>query len=105
VELALAEPVMVELKRILTVKLGFDPDRWSQAEELLSDIATITVPTQTSLPAISGEPDDDLILACAIAGAADVLVSGDRRHLLPLGTWRGVRIVTPQALLAELRRN
>jgi SnoaL-like domain len=28
--------------------------------------------------------------------------SGDRRHLLPVGEHQGVRIVTPQALLAEL---
>jgi hypothetical protein len=32
----------------------------------------------------------------------DVLVSGDRPHLLPVGEHRGIRIITPQALLAEL---
>ena len=30
-------------------------------------------------------------------------LSGDRRHLLPLGAHAGIRIVTPQAPLAELR--
>jgi predicted nucleic acid-binding protein len=33
----------------------------------------------------------------------DVLVTGDRRHLLPLGEYCGVGILTPQAFLAELR--
>lgn len=34
---------------------------------------------------------------------ANVLVSGDRRHLLPVVEHHGVRILTPQTLLAELR--
>jgi predicted nucleic acid-binding protein len=31
-----------------------------------------------------------------------IIVSGDRKHLLPIVEYSGVRIVTPQALLAEL---
>jgi len=34
-ELILPRPVLVELKRILTEKLSFTPDRWREAEELL----------------------------------------------------------------------
>jgi predicted nucleic acid-binding protein len=52
---------------------------------------------------VTGDPGDDLILACAVQAGVDAVVSGDRRHLLPVGEHRGVRIVTPQALLAELR--
>jgi len=37
-----------------------------------------------------------------VAAGVDVLVSGDRRHLLPVGEHQGIRILTPQALLAEL---
>lgn len=51
---------------------------------------------------MSGDPDDDLVLASAKAGGAEVLVTGDRRHLLPLGEVEGLRVLTPQALLAEL---
>lgn len=52
---------------------------------------------------MTGEPADDLILACAIAAEVEILVSGDRKHLLPVGKRGGVRILTPQVLLAELR--
>jgi predicted nucleic acid-binding protein len=51
----------------------------------------------------TGDPDDDLILARAVQADVEVLVLGDRKHLLPLGTHRGVRVLTPQGLLAELR--
>jgi uncharacterized protein len=103
-ELVLPTPVMVELKRILTGKLGFELDRWRGVEELLHTLATESAAPGKPPEAVTGDPDDDLILACAIQARVDVLVSGDRRHLLPVGERRGVRVITPQALLAELRR-
>jgi predicted nucleic acid-binding protein len=103
-ELVLALPVMVELERILTGKLGFEPERWRQVNELLVEAATEMAPASPTTPeAVTGDPDDDLILSCAIGAGVDVLVSGDRRHLLPVGVHRGVRIVSPQTVLAELR--
>lgn len=53
---------------------------------------------------MTGDPDDDLILACAIHAGADLIVSGDRRHLLPIGGHRSVRVVTAQTLPAEPRK-
>lgn len=102
-ELVLAEPVLGELQRVLTVKLGFEIERVREVSSFLADLAVERIAPSTQPPeAITGDPDDDLILACAVAGGVGVLVSGDRRHLLPLGEHRGVRIVAPQALLAEL---
>lgn len=93
---------MVELERILTGKLGFEPERWRQVEGFLIDLAAELIPPPTSsAEAVTGDPDDDLILACAIEAEMNVLVSGDRRHLLPVGEYRGVRMITPQALLAN----
>jgi predicted nucleic acid-binding protein len=96
---------MVELERILIQKLRFAPQRWRGVEELLRDLAVDEAPMPAAPPhPVSGDPDDDLILACAVAADVEVLVSGDRRHLLPIGEHRGVRVITPQALLAELQR-
>lgn len=43
-------------------------------------------------------PDDDHVIACALAAHADVIVSGDA-HLLKLGTCAGIRILNPDAYL------
>jgi predicted nucleic acid-binding protein len=95
---------MVELERILTGKLGFEPERWRGVEDLLIGLAANLVPAPSDPPEdLTGDPDDDLILASAVQAEVDALVSGDRRHILPVREHRGVRIVTPQALLAELR--
>ena len=40
------------------------------------------------------DPGDDRYLEAALAGAADVIVSGDP-DLLVLGPWRGIEILTP----------
>lgn len=103
IELVLADPVLGELERVLTVKLGFEPERVHKLRTLLIDVANERIAAPDKEPeAITGDPDDDLILSCAVDANIEIVVSGDRRHLLPVGEQRGVRIVTPQALLAEL---
>lgn len=57
------------------------------------------------LPSVSLSPDpmDDRILATAIAGDADLIVSGDKKHMLVLRTADGIPIVTARAALELLR--
>ncbi|HWJ49850.1 MAG TPA: putative toxin-antitoxin system toxin component, PIN family [Solirubrobacteraceae bacterium] len=103
IELVLADPVLDELERVLTVKLGFEPERVREIRALLLDIAVARVdaPTQ-EVEAITGDPDDDVVLACGVNAGVNIIVSGDRRHMLPVREHRGIRIISPQALLAEL---
>lgn len=102
-ELVLLEPVSVELDRILSEKLGFTAERLKEIQALLFDIAigSQQAPSHEPEP-LTGDPDDDLVLACAVEAQVEVLVSGDRKHLLPVGEHQGVRVLTPQAFLAEL---
>ncbi len=103
IELVLADPVLDELVRVLSVKLAFEPERVRDVTTLLSELACARVAAPATAPEpITGDPDDDLILACAVQANVHVVVSGDRKHLLPVGEYRGVRIVTAQTLLAEL---
>lgn len=43
---------------------------------------------------ITADPDDDFVLACAVAARANFIVSGDS-HLLDLGSYQGIRIARP----------
>ena len=43
---------------------------------------------------VKDDPDDNKILGCAVASAADYIISGDN-HLLNLEEFRGIKIVTP----------
>lgn len=102
IELVLAE-VLDELDRVLIMKLGFTAERVRDVATLLSELASARVAAPTTAPeSITGDPDDDLILACSVDAGVQIIVSGDRKHLLPIVEYSGVRIVTPQTLLAEL---
>lgn len=101
-ELVLPTAVVVELERVLHRKFGLDPERRHPGVKTLLDVATDRPPDPASMETVTGDPDDDLILACAVGAEVDVIATGDRKHLLPVEEYRGVRIITPQALLAEL---
>jgi len=51
------------------------------------------------IDAVPNDPKDNPVVATAVAGKADYLVTGDRAHLLPLGEYRGVRMVSPREFL------
>ena len=48
-----------------------------------------------SITAVDDDPDDDKFLEAGVAGSVDYIVSGDR-HLLDLGSFRGIEIVDPR---------
>jgi len=52
-------------------------------------------------PPVSRDPDNDAVLALAIAARADLIVSGDA-DLLVLGAHAGIRIRSPVDMLALL---
>jgi hypothetical protein len=58
----------------------------------------------TDLPTleVSQDPDDNPVLATAVAGEADFLVSGDKRDLLALKIIEKTKIVTARNFLTEL---
>jgi len=102
-ELVLQELVLEELDRVLTDKLGFDRRRRLEAQHRARGAAIAIRPAPSTVAPVTGDAADDTILAVAVEAAAVALVTGDRRHLLPLEEHRGVRLLTPQALLSELR--
>ncbi len=53
--------------------------------------------------AIPEDISDEQILACAIDGEANFIVSGDH-HLINLVSFQNIQIITPQSLLSELER-
>lgn len=97
------------LKRELEEVLG-RPDvrrrvRWSD-ESIAMFInlywaSSMKVNPRMSARGVSPDPDDAAVLEAATEGQADYIVTGDR-DLLDLGSYRGIRIVTPAVFLAIL---
>jgi uncharacterized protein len=99
VVLVTSPPILAELARVLADKLGFEADRVDQVIGQIARIAEVVRPV-SRVEIVSDEPDNR-VLECAREGAADLIVSGDA-HLLELGAFEGIRVLSPSQALALL---
>ena len=99
--LCLSDFIMAETADVLLAKTRLRA-RYRYADETVRDyIAWLLTRAEMvgKLPdvaAVLRDPKDDPILATAVAAQANYLVTGDRAHLLPLGTYANIRIVSPR---------
>ncbi len=49
---------------------------------------------------LASNPADTVVLEAAVEGHATHIVTGDKKHLLPLKAYQGIPIVTPQDFLS-----
>ena len=102
-ELVIGEVVLRELRKALRVKLKLPVAAVTAIEELLREGGVIPKPRAPSNLEVR-DPDDRWILASAIAGHADVLVTGDR-DLLEVAARSPVRIVDPRGFWTLMRKS
>ena len=102
-ELIVAEVVLRELRKALRLKLKLPPAIIATIEELLRENEVIPRPRVPSSLEVR-DPDDRWVLASAIAGRADLLVTGDG-NLLEIAARSPVRIVDPRGFWVLLRKS
>lgn len=98
-------PLLAEFRRVLTYPKLRALIRLSREEEesllrLLVEEAEITAGTLQA-QVVEADPADDAVLACAVEGRADYIVSGDA-HLLSLHAHAGIPIITARHFLGIL---
>ena len=100
-ELCLSRFILEEVAGVLGRKFDWDEEPSSQALRALGNAATVVDPPR--LPEmIEGGHADNRILECVAEASADYLVTGDRRHLLPLDEHQGARILNAPRFLSLL---
>jgi predicted nucleic acid-binding protein len=100
-ELVVGERVLLELKRNLTKKLRMSADVVEGYDAFLRAQAG-AVPNAARADVEGIDASDAQVLADAVAGAAEVLVTGDR-ELLTLGALAPLPILSPRQLWESLR--
>lgn len=100
-ELYLSTFILQETAGVLTRKFGWSEERSTQALQTLQGTAVVVEP-QRILSVIENHQADNQILAYALEASADYLITGDRRHLLFLETYRNVRIINAPQFLSLL---
>ena len=106
-DLCTSEPLLAELLDVLSREKF--AARLAQTlltpEGIVGDLRrlAVVVPVPAVPPrVVPTDPDDDHVIAAALAGSADLIASGDKRDLLPLGSVEGVPIVTAREAVDRL---
>lgn len=95
--LVISPALLDELDEKLRLKFDVPTEDTAIIRAKLESVAEIVRPDMV-LHVIADDPDDNRVLECAIKGNADYIVTGDR-HLLKLGSYEAIAIVTVRQFL------
>ncbi|HZS57681.1 MAG TPA: putative toxin-antitoxin system toxin component, PIN family [Gemmatimonadaceae bacterium] len=95
------ENILMEVRRNLVEKLLLPGQ---QVDDVLDDIRMVSsIYVPRGKRKYIAHAKDNLVVEVALMGASTVLVSGDRKHLLPLSPLHGLVIEPPSAFPRRLR--
>ncbi len=100
-ELVVGEAMLGELRRILNQKFGLPAETIEATEAFLRRQASV-VKTEATITIKGVDPADAAVVAEAVAGAVDVLVTGDHELLKAAGL--PIKTLSPRDLWERLRR-
>ena len=100
-QLFISKAILDELLGVLARKFSRDAEELARVAVVLSEVA-VTVRPRGKLRVVKDDPDNR-VLECALAGRADLIITGDK-ELLGLGNYRGVRIISLRDYLEEVGR-
>lgn len=106
-QLTLSDHILNEVRRILLSRklsrfFGVGIERNAFVEEYVGRLraSSIMVRVSSVVRVIHEDPPDNMVLACALDGSAQFLITGNERHLNKLVTWHGIRILKAADFLA-----
>lgn len=90
--------IVSELKKVLMLKFNYSSE---EVELFVGEIITFckVVITQRKYHLIKGYEKDNNILDCAFFAKADYLVTGDKKHILPLKETDDTKIVSAREFM------
>jgi putative PIN family toxin of toxin-antitoxin system len=102
IEPAVSDAILDEVGRILSDKFEWSAERVNNVRAEIAAFTKHAVPTET-LDVVKDDASDNRIVECAVAAGSDVIVSGDK-HLLALGSFRGIEVMTVSDFLQRKPR-
>ncbi len=101
VEVIVSPALVDELKGVLHKKMGASDAKLKEVLALVGSMSLMVVPRER-VNVVTDDESDNRVLECALEARADLIVTGDAKHLLPLRTFRGIPIQSPRAVLDRL---
>jgi len=103
IESVTCEEILNEFAEKLVVKFKFSQEMAQAAVEEVRSVSRL-VRISTALKAVPADPDDDMVVECAVIGSATHIVTGDK-HLLSLETYQAIAIVKATEFLVLLSQS
>ena len=100
-DLVIPEVVAEEVRRVLATKLKASRSALSAVEAVFGRCSMVP-DTREPCPISLRDPDDERVLASALAAGVEILVSGDQ-DLLVVAEESPIRILSPRAFLTLVR--
>ena len=94
IEDVLKRPEIAKYHRLSAEEIDKRIDELAAFSEIVTETITIH--------AIVDDPKDDKFIEAAIAGKAEYLVTGDKKHVLKLGEYQGVKIITARQFVTDV---
>lgn len=103
VESVTCQEILDEFAEKLLLKFKFSQDMAQLAVEEVRSYSRL-VEISATLKAVAADPDDDMVVECAVVGSATYIVTGDK-HLLVLGKYGEIQIVKANEFVALLSQS
>lgn len=97
-KILISSDILKEISRVLKEKFSWND---LMIQVMVYDILqkTILIEPTVRLSVIKEKKDDNRILECALEGKAHFIITGDKKHILPLRKFRKIKIVSPKDFL------
>ena len=100
IESVTCQEILNEFSEKLIVKFKFSQEKTQAAIEEIRSFSRL-VEISTELRVVPADPDDDMVVECAVVGGATHIVTGDK-HLLSLGQYQKITIIKATEFVALL---
>jgi putative PIN family toxin of toxin-antitoxin system len=102
IELLLSIAILDEVRDVLMrPKFGLSAEQVIRIIDELHAISKVINPSIT-INAVKNDPDDNMVLECAVEAKAEYIITGDS-HLLEVVDYHGIKIIAPADFVAILR--
>ena len=101
VELFITSAILLELSRILAKKFDWERESIEKLIKALSETSHV-IEVVHKINTIISDDSDNRILEAAAQARAHLIVSGDKRHILPLKKYKKTKIITAAEFLKQI---
>jgi uncharacterized protein len=102
VRLIISPSIAEEIRRVLEQKFKWESEKAERVIARIKSNALLVTPS-CRISVIREVDADNRILECAVEGRAHYIISGDKRHILPLVQYEGIKIFSPSMFMQLYR--